>query len=301
MVHFARLRRIALATFVGFGLASGAFSAQAQTPQASPALWIVRDADSTIYLFGTIHFLRPNTEWRTDRIERALKASDVLVLEVANPDDQAAVMPLIQQYGLSPDRPLSSILHADDLHRLGVAAASIGADAGQMDVMRPWLAGVMLSSAGLARAGYDPASGVDVALRSLATQAGMQIVGLETAEDQVRMLSSFPEEGQIAFLNGVLRDFDAAPVELDRLAVAWAAGDTEAIARITLDPMKERSERLYQTLIVERNRRWAGQIEDLLSGSGTTFVAVGALHLSGDDGLPAILRAQGFEVVVAPD
>ena len=301
MVRLDILHRSVLAAVLGLGLASGSLSSKAQALPAGPALWIVRDADSTIYLFGTIHFLRPDADWRTDRVERALNASGVLVLEVANPDDRAAAVPLIQQYGLSPDRPLSSILQPDDLQRLGVVAASIGADARQMDMMRPWLAGVMLSSAGLARAGYGPQSGVDVALRSMAQQAGKQIVGLETAEDQVRMLSGFPEDGQIAFLNSTLSAFDDAPIELERLASAWSAGDTDAIARITLDPMKKRSERLYQTLIVDRNGRWARQIVDMLKGAGTTFVAVGALHLSGDDGLPAILQADGIEVSIAPD
>lgn len=295
------LRRAVLATLLGFGLATGPLAAEAQTSPAKPALWVVRDADSTLYLFGTIHFLRPGADWRTDRVKAALNASDVLVLEVADPDDQAAVASLIPQYGLSPDRPLSSVLQPADLQRFTAAVASIGGDARQMDVMRPWLAGVVLSSAGLARAGYDPGSGVDVALRSEAKQAGKQIVGLETPEDQVRMLSSFPEDGQVAFLNSALRDFDAAPVELDRLADAWGAGDTDAIVAITLQPMKDRSERLYQTLIVERNRRWARQIEDMLQGAGTTFVAVGALHLSGDDGVLALLRAGGFEIDVVAD
>lgn len=291
------LRCKVLTTLISIGLIATPLAALAQTPPAAPALWVIRDADSTLYLFGTIHFLKPDAEWRTAQVQSALEASDRLVLEVANPEDQAAVGPLIQQFGLSPDRPLSSLLEPDELRRFTSAATAMGRDAEQMDVMRPWLAGVVLSSAKLSRAGYDPGSGVDVIFRAEANAAGKPILGLETPEDQVRMLSGFPEAGQVAFLNNTIRDFDAAPVELDRLAEAWAAGDTNAIDALTLQPMRAQSEQLYQTLIVERNRRWAQEVRGLLDGTGTTFVAVGALHLSGQDGVPEILRASGVEVI----
>ena len=201
MVRFNGIRRHILTAAVALGLVASPLPALAQAQPTGPALWVIRDDDSTIYLFGTIHFLKPNVRWRTAQIQSALDASDSLVLEVANPDDQAAVAPLIQQFGLSPDRPLSTLLAPGELQRFVAAATAIGADAGQLDVMRPWLAGVLLSSARLSRAGYDPGSGVDVILRAEALADGKPIHGLETPEDQVRMLSGFPEAGQIAFLN----------------------------------------------------------------------------------------------------
>lgn len=301
MIRFDHYRRNILAALMGFGLATSPLAALAQTQPVGPALWVVRDEDSTIYLFGTIHFLRANMNWRTDEVQRAWEASDRLVLEVADPEDQAAVGPLIQQFGLSPDRPLSSLLGPDDLRRFTDAAAAMGADARRMDAMRPWLAGVVLSSAKLSRAGYDAGSGVDVILRAEAQAAGKPITGLETPEDQVRMLAGFPEAGQVAFLSNTIRDFDAAPVELERLAEAWVVGDTNAVAAITLQPMRDQSEQLYQTLIVERNQRWARQIQGLLESSGTSFVAVGALHLSGQDGVPEILKSSGVEAIRVPD
>lgn len=301
MFRFNSLRRKVLTTLISLGLIATPLAALAQTRPTGPALWVVRDADSTLYLFGTIHFLKPDAEWRTAQVQSAFEASDRLVLEVANPEDQAAVVPLIQQFGLSPDRPLSSLLEPDDLQRLTTVATAMGRDAAQMDVMRPWLAGVLLSSAKLSHAGYDPGSGVDVILRAEARAAGKQILGLETPTDQVRMLSGFPEAGQVAFLNNTIRDFDAAPVELDRLAEAWAGGDTDAIDAVTLQPMRDQSEQLYQTLIVERNQRWAREIQGLLEGAGTTFVAVGALHLSGQDGVPEILKANGVDAIRVMD
>ncbi len=125
-------------------------------------------------------------------------------------------------------------------------------------------------------------------------------MGLETPEQQIGMLSSFPEEGQLAFLISTIRDFDAAPVELERLAEAWSSGDTNAVAAVTLEPLRKQSESLYQTLIVERNRRWAAQIRALLNTPEVAFVAVGALHLSGEDGVPEMLKASGVRVARLP-
>jgi len=299
MPRLHRLRRQILKTILFAMLASPA-AALAETQPSGPALWAVQDDDTTVYLFGTIHFLKPNSDWRTDEVRRAWAASDRLILEVENPEDQAAVAPLIRQFGLSPERPLSSLLPREDLQRFRAAATAMGADPMQLDAMRAWLAGVILSSAKLSYAGYDAASGVDVILRTEAREANKPIMGLETPEQQIGMLSSFPEAGQLAFLTSTIRDFDAAPVELEQLAEAWSSGDTDAIAAVTLEPMRKQSESLYQTLIVERNRRWAAQITALLDTPGVAFVAVGALHLSGEDGVPEMLRASGIRVIRLP-
>lgn len=305
--------RLAVAATLAIGLLQspvGAARAQAPAPReaspamrataANPALWIVRDADSTLYLFGTVHFLRPTTEWESPRVTEAFDNAGLLVLEVADPNDQAALLPLIQQHGLSPDTPLSSLLTAGELASLDAAARTIGASAGAMDSLRPWLAGVTLSASTLVRAGYDPGSGADLILRARAEAAGKPIAGLETPEDQIRMLSGFPEAGQLTFLRRTLAEFDNALTVPDQLVEAWAAGELEEIESLAVTPMRLESELIYQTVLVERNMRWADQIEALLEGSGTAFIAVGVLHLVGDDSVPAILGLRGVDVVDAP-
>lgn len=263
---------------------------------ADPALWVIRDEDSTLYLFGTVHFLRPSTVWESSRVTAAFHASDMLVLEVADPNDQSAVLPLVQQYGMSPERPLSSLLTEEEFARLEEAARTLGAGAAQMDVMRPWLAAVMLSSSVLLRAGYEPGSGADMILRERAVAAGKPVAGLETAEEQVQMLAGFPEEGQLVFLRRTLGDFDNADIVPDRLVEAWTTGNMDAVEALAVTTLLEDSALVYQRLLVERNLRWADQIEAMLAGSGTAFIAVGALHLAGDDSVQAILRSRGVAV-----
>ena len=265
-----------------------------------PAMWVVKDADSTLYLFGTVHLLRPTTAWGTDRIDAAFDSADKLVLEISNPDDQAAVIPLIQQHGLSPATPLSSLLTAEELAKLDAAGQTIGLSAAQLDPFRPWFAALTLSVAPLAKAGYDPASGVELILKARAEAAGKPVTGFETIDEQIRILAGFPQEDQLDFLRSTLEDFDTATTDLDKLVDAWATGDVEAIETVGVDPMRESSEELYQALLVRRNTNWADQIQTELAGSGTVFIAVGAAHLAGDDSVQEILERRGVEVAVAP-
>ena len=311
--------RLALGAALGLGLAAAVISpaaAQVVTPPVAdeapairavppaegqgPALWVIRDADSTLYLFGTVHLLRPTTAWGTDRVDAAFASADKLILEISNPDDQAAVIPLIQQHGLSPATPLSSLLTAEELAKLDAAGQTIGLSAAQLDPFRPWFAALTLSVAPLAKAGYDPASGVELILKARAEAAGKPISGFETIDEQIRILAGFPEEDQLAFLRSTLEDFETATVDLDRLVESWAEGDVEAIEAIGVQPMRESSEELYQALLVRRNTNWADQIQAELEGSGTVFIAVGAAHLAGDDSVQDILERRGVEVDVAP-
>jgi uncharacterized protein YbaP (TraB family) len=261
-----------------------------------PALWVVKDADSTLYLFGTVHLLRPTTGWGTDRVDAAFDSAEKLVLEISNPDDQAAVIPLIQQHGLSLATPLSSLLTPEEIVALDAAAQTLGLTAAQMDPFRPWFAALTLSVAPLAKAGYDPASGVEMILKARAEAAGKPVTGFETIDEQIRILAGFPEADQLAFLRSTLEDFETATVDLDRLVESWAAGDVEAIEAVGVQPMRESGEELYQALLVRRNTNWADQIQTELAGSGTVFIAVGAAHLAGDDSVQEILERRGVDV-----
>lgn len=272
-------------------------------PQAEgkgPALWVVRDADSTLYLFGTVHVLRPTTAWGSPRVDAAFDSADQIWFEISNPDDQAAVMPLVQQYGISPDRPLSSLLTAEELTALNAAAAGAGLTAAQMDPFRPWLAGLTLSVAPLLRAGYDPQSGVELILKARAEAAGKPVQGLETIDKQISILAGMSEADQVAFLRSLLESFEDATVELDRMVGAWASGDVATLEAVAVDEMQTETPALYEALLVRRNTDWANQIQTMLAGSGTVFIAVGAAHLAGDDSVQEILEDRGVRVEVAP-
>ncbi len=267
-----------------------------QAEGAGPALWVVRDADSTLYLFGTVHVLRPTTAWGSARVDAAFDSADQIWFEISNPDDQAALLPLIQQHGISPDRPLSSLLTADEMTALNALAASAGMPPGQVDVLRPWFAALVLSVAPSVRAGYDPQSGVETILKARADAAGKPIQGLETIDKQVAILAGMSEADQLAFLRSLLEAWEDATVELDRMVDAWATGDVALLEEIAVDEMRTESPVLYEALLVRRNIDWANQIQTMLEGSGTIFIAVGAAHLAGDDSVQEILGDRGVTV-----
>lgn len=314
----ARIAHLAAGTALGIGLAASllvspdiafAQAAPAPAPAAAvapravvpaqgqgPALWVVRDADSTLYLFGTVHVLRPETAWGSAKVDAAFDSAERVVLEISNPDDQAAIQPLIQQYGISPTRPLSSLLTPEELTRLDTAAQTIGANAAQLDPLRPWLVALSLSVAPLIKAGYDPKSGVELILKARAEAAGKPVTGFETIDKQVSILAGLSEETQLDFLRATLEEVDDAATEIDALVGAWSAGDVAGIERLGVDEMRSQSEEIYQALLVRRNADWAEQIQTLLAGSGTVFIAVGSAHLAGDDSVQALLEQRGVSV-----
>lgn len=290
----------ALAQTVEVAPAPAAARAVPQAEGKGPALWVVRDADSTLYLFGTVHVLRPTTAWGSPRVDAAFDSADQIWFEISNPDDQAAVVPLIQQYGLSPDRPLSSLLTAEEMTTLNNLAAGAGLPPGQIDVFRPWFAGLALSMAPLLKAGYDPQSGVELVLKARAGAADKPIQGLETIDKQIGILAGMSEADQLAFLRTLLESYDEATVELDRMVGAWAAGDVATLEAVAVTEMQSETPALYEALLVRRNTDWANQIQTMLAGSGTAFIAVGAAHLAGDDSVQEILEDRGIRVEVAP-
>lgn len=291
---FKRLKRGLAALAILTASAVAAFPAA-----ADPALWVVRDEDSTIYLLGTVHVLRPDTVWRTPAIDKALAEADELWIEV-EADDPAAMQPLVARYGLDPANPLSSKLTAEQKARLDAAAAGMGASGAALEPLRPWLAGLTLSVGPLVKAGYDPASGVESKLKAAARAAGKPIRTLETLDQQIGFFADLPPAVELAFLLSALDEMDTGPATLDALVAAWSAGDQEALNALMVSEMAADYPELYQALLVDRNKDWAGQIQTLLAGKGVTVIAVGAAHLVGDDSVQVQLLARDIAVERLP-
>ncbi|HUA81289.1 MAG TPA: TraB/GumN family protein [Dyella sp.] len=262
---------------------------------AHPALLQIKSGDSTVYLFGTVHLLPNDTNWRFPALDQALAQSGTLYIELTD-DDQASMTSLIMQYGLDTAHPLSTQLSESDNAALGKAAelAGLPGGAATLQPMKPWLAALTLSVAPLMKAGLDPAEGVDKQLRAQMTEAGKPVHGLETAEQQVRFLADLPVPLQLGFLRDTLHDVQKSKEELLSLIDAWKQGHVAAIAKLENDELKTKEPALYQELIVQRNTAWAAKIKDMLKQPGTVFIAVGAAHLAGPDSVQAQLAKSGI-------
>ncbi|GAB2558092.1 TraB/GumN family protein [Rhodanobacter koreensis] len=265
---------------------------------AQPALWVVRNAHATVYLFGTVHLLPDDADWHYPVLDKALAASDSLTIELTD-DDSTTMQALVLQYGLDPSHPLSDKLTAAENASLTQAAQVAGLPGGAqtLQIMRPWLAAVTLAVAPLVKAGLDPAHGVDKLLKAQMLQAGKPVNGLETSEQQIRFLADLPPAVELSFLRSTLHDIDKGPAELTELISAWKNGDTATIARIEDEDVRTQAPDLYQRLLVQRNQAWAGKIAAMLQQPGTTFVAVGAGHLAGPDSVQEQLHKLGIETV----
>ena len=267
----------------------------ALTAKAEPPMWVIRDKDSTIYLIGTVHLLRHETEWNSAKVKKTVTESTELWLEVANIDDQASTLPLITQYGMDPEKTLSSKLNAGQKEKLAKVAATYGLPPESLEQMRPWMAALTFSILPLMQAGFDPNAGVDHILRAQAEKEGDKINGFETAEQQVRLLAELPEADQIAFLEESLTDAEKGVGQFDKLAKAWMDGDNETIGTLLVNEFKKVAPGVYQKLLVQRNIAWSEKIAEILKGSGVQQIAVGAAHLAGPDSLQVQLAKRGIK------
>lgn len=282
----------------GFAWLLGALAAPvilALPAKAEPAMWVIRDNDSTIYLIGTMHLLRHETEWDSTKVKKAVTDSSELWLEVANIDDQASILPLMAQYGMDPTQKLSSKLSPAQNEKLSKVAATYGVPLESLEPLRPWMAGLMLSVLPLQKAGYDPNAGIDRLLRAQAEKEGDKIQGFETAEEQVRFFADLPESEQIAFLEETLGEAEEGLAQLEKLARAWIDGDTATIGNIAVTELKNEAPAIYEKLLVQRNIAWSKKIAEILKGSGVQQIAVGAAHLAGPDSLQVQLAKRGIK------
>lgn len=263
---------------------------------SGPRLWVVKDEDSTLYLFGTVHVLKPETPWGSARLDRAFASADEYWFEIADLNDMAAAVPLIQAKGVSPDRPLSSLLTAEELADLDAAARTIGATAAQLDQLRPWFAALQLAMASITKAGYLPQNGGDQVLHARAAATGKAIKGFETMPQQIGFIADMSEEAQLAMLRSGLKEFDQAPEFLGRMVSAWSSGDVDGLDALIGQEMKAQSPEMYDVMLTRRNADWTNQIVTLLEGSGTAFISVGAGHLAGADSVQGMLAKRGVAV-----
>lgn len=264
------------------------------TPQAAndadPALWVVKDADTTIYLFGTVHMLKPGLSWFDDGVKAAFDKSDSLMLEVVLPDD-AEMAALVAELGTSREPPL----RGPEAEKLRAALTGLGMAPDALDHSEPWLAATMLASLPLQKLGYDPKDGAEAVLTAAARKAGKPVAGLESAREQLGYFDALSLPAQRALLEETIRTLPDAGKTLDQAVTAWGAGNAAKLAALVNDDVASSPE-VADALLFRRNQRWADWIARRMAQPGTVFVAVGAGHLAGAGDVQAELEKRGLKV-----
>jgi len=289
-------RTALLASLFALAFASPAF-AKPPARVASPALWKLADADTTIYLFGTIHALPAGTKWRGKRIDAALAASRELVLEAVFGDDPVATARQLYAIGTKPGLPpLAERVAPDKRPELEALVKKSGMPPAVLDTMKTWTAGVLLFGHVMKDLGISADAGVEAELRGLFSAAKKPVEGLETPAQQLGYLDSLSEDEQRIFLEGVIDDPAKSKIELDTMLAAWKRGDQPAIAR-SFENDPEMSPMLKEVLLKRRNAAWTDWLAKRLDTPGTIFVAVGAGHFAGPDSVRAMLAQRGYKVI----
>jgi uncharacterized protein YbaP (TraB family) len=257
-------------------------------PAPSPALWELTGPDGARgWLFGTIHALPDGVEWRTPALDGALGEAGVLVVEVAALADRTAATEAFEAVATSPGLPpLLQRVPAADRPVLARALDRAGLDEGDLARTESWAAALLIANG--ARQG-EAGNGVDRGLLA----RGLPVVALESHAVQFALFDALAEKDQRVLLTESARD--AGSTTEERLAEAWLTGDLAVLGRETQAGMLADPE-LRQALLTARNAAWAERVAALLAQRRRPFVAVGAAHMLGAEGLPALLAARGYTV-----
>ena len=257
-----------------------------------PALWVVKDHDTTIFLFGTFHLLKPGLTFLAGPLAKALDQSGELVTEVVDPAGSETQKALLSRATLPQGQTLRALMPEKQRAEYEALLARIPLNPAVLDRYKPWYAAVVLSSLPLLKAGLDPKSGAEVALSANVEARHVPHSALETADYQLGLFDSLPNDLQMSFLASVMRDYDKIAPEIDGLVDAWGHGDAEGLAKAMNAEMDD--PRLEQVLLIQRNKNWAAWVRDRLTKPGTVFMAVGAGHLAGKGSVQAQLAAAGI-------
>jgi len=291
--HRGRGNRAAPLLFVAIVM----FSMVASAASAGPTLFKVVAGQSTVYLFGTDHILGPRDAWFSKNIELALGQSRDLWLETL-PPDKAAVAAYMVKNGISSTDRLSLRLHGKDLELLRRAVTVHGFPPKLIDRLQPWAAAVLLPKQ---ERSEDVSFGAESVLLQSASADHTPVKAFETFDEGMHQLSDLPVDAQLRLLRDTLQAYDDSAggneaSDASGSRKLWLRGAFYSPDSNHLEQLKKRSPELYDVLITKRNAKWTVAIRHLLGESGTHFVAVGAAHLSGRDGLISLLKSQGFRV-----
>ncbi|MFL6729158.1 MAG: TraB/GumN family protein [Sphingomicrobium sp.] len=282
---------------VALGLAATTLLPQAAQAKAAPALWSISDADTTVYLFGTIHLLPEKVNWRTEKFDAAVSGSHELVVETIIDDkNPAQLMSVLAKLAITPGLPpIAERVPPEKRAALAEAIKKSAIPPAAFDRMETWAAAFMLLGNQFKDAGLKGGEGVEAVLRSSFMGQGKPIGELETNAEQLGFFDALPENAQRQLLEGAIESPGDTKKEFGKMLDSWTKGDVAAIARVFNHDLAGSPE-LMDALIKRRNANWSKWIEQRMTKPGAVMIAVGAGHLAGPGSVVDLLQRDGFKV-----
>ena len=289
-----------LASFLTLVMLLGACSKPAEPVkidgEGAPALWKVQSRTGTVWLFGTVHLLPPDTDWQTPAFHDAIRQSDSLLLEASGLDDRQAVGEVFANMGVSGGQPKLTSRTDAALHPvIDRLDAAVPGPRAVLDHMESWAAAITLASVQSSDLGLSQGSGVERVLTLRFRAENKAILGLETISEQFGFFDQLPEKDQRLMLDSVLRTTDKNRDQFQAVLSAWMRGDPDAVIINQADGILA-SPTIREALLDGRNRNWAAQIAKRIDAGDDVLVAVGAAHMAGKGGVPALLQGMGYKV-----
>jgi uncharacterized protein YbaP (TraB family) len=273
----------------------------AQDSLRSPSkhfLWKVEaPGGNTAYLVGSIHVLTSDAYPLPAPIDKAFAESKTLVEEVDLDEmsDPMLMMAALAKAMLADGKTLDQIISAETYAEVKKRAEGYGMPMGAINRMKPWLVAVTLMAPTLQSSGFKPELGIDRHYFDRAKEKNMKRQGLETLAYQLDRFDQMSPKLQEDLLKATIEDLDTQVSGVKDMVRAWTNGDVSTVEKLTLTAFLQSPE-LYQRLLLERNQNWVPHVERCLTDNAGCFVVVGAAHLVGKDGLPALLAKKGFKV-----
>lgn len=284
---------------IAFLLTLFAFAPAVAEPlvKAHPALWHVKGPVGEVYLLGSIHLLPQNIDWHTPAIRTAMAKANVFVFEVSTDEKaQGRIRELVTQMGmLPPGQSLRQMLSPPVREDFDAAIKSAGLPLEVVDHEKPWLVSLQLLVAEGTARHYSADAGVDHAVMLAAAKAHKPSRFFETIEQQLRLLAGSDDKLQIEEFAADLKNYRKNDDDLAPMIAAWSEGKADKLAALMNAELAGQPD-VKKALLTDRNQRWALQIETMLREKRIFFITVGAGHLAGPDGVPALLRAAGYKV-----
>ncbi len=257
------------------------------------------------YLLGTIHLSDPRVINLPTEAAQDFKAANAVIVESDEiADKNAASMKLLARPDLSmftDSTTINDFLNADQKALLEKQLAERGIPLAAVIKMKPWVLStfVALPTCELARKGAG-ADFLDEKLTKDAIAAGKKVVGLETLTEQLEAMASVSMKTHVSGLIGVLKDPQRTKDLMETMIELYASGKPAMIGPLSdyvgkLDADSADMAEFEKKMITVRNHHMADRAEATLD-KGNAFMAVGALHLPGDEGLVSLLQQKGFTV-----
>ena len=276
-----------------------ALAAPATTAGERNVLWSVRGQHNTVYLFGSIHLLRPGDVGLPRAAESAYADAEQLVMEIDMDDpaiaDPTAMSLQMQRSAQLPGGQSLRTVLGEDYASIASRAREAGLDLAVLDGFAPWLVATILLQLEMAKRGFVAEHGIEQQLAERAVTDGKPILGLETPAQQFAVLAGLSLAEQKRFLLMTMEESAHADARLEHLLVAWRTGDTASLADVLSEEFDAFPE-LYRPLTEDRNRAWIGQLAELLDDRDDYLVVVGALHLVGRNSVVEMLQQRGYTV-----